>query len=208
VYRGHRQAIAAEAITMAQLLDKPTEQRFVHTGVSWESFKAIQSGFVGSSGVRLFYYEGELEILSTSPEHEIVKGNIGYLLEDFMLNQGVEFVATGSFSQEKEAVASAQADESYCFGERKPIPDLAIEVVMTSGGPNKLKRYKALGVQEVWFWQDGKISIYQLTPADYQKANESQFVKGINLEQLAQCVAIESRSQAVSTFRQRIMGQS
>ncbi|MBV8887399.1 MAG: hypothetical protein JO235_25855 [Chroococcidiopsidaceae cyanobacterium CP_BM_RX_35] len=96
---------------MTRLLDRPTEQRFIQSGVSWESFKAIQRGFAESSGVRLFYYEGELEILSTSPEHEIVKGNLGYLVEDYMLNQGLVFIATGSFSQEKEAVASAQADE-------------------------------------------------------------------------------------------------
>jgi Uma2 family endonuclease len=189
---------------MTQLFDKftPAEQRFIQTGVSWESFKAIQSGFADSPGVRLFYYEGELEILSTSPEHEIVKGNIGYLLEDLMLNQGLEFVATGSFSQEKEAIASVQADESYCFGARKPIPDLAIEVVITSGGPSKLKRYKALGVQEVWFWENGEIRIYQLTAIDYQPSDESQFVRGINLNRLAQCAAIESRSQAVREFRQ------
>lgn len=186
---------------MAQLLDKPAEQRFIQTGVSWESFKAIQRGFADSPGVRLFYYKGELEILSTSPEHEIVKGNIGYLIEDYMLNQGLEFVATGSFSQEREAVASAQADESYCFGARKPIPDLAIEVVITSGGPSKLKRYQALGVQEVWFWENGEISIYQLTSTDYQQVSESQFIKSINLARLAECAAIESRPQAVREFR-------
>nr|WP_238718023.1 Uma2 family endonuclease [Petrachloros mirabilis] len=186
---------------MTQLLDKPIEQRFIQTGVSWESFKAIQSGFADSPGVRLFYYEGELEILSTSLEHEIVKGNIGYLLEDFMLRQGLEFVATGSFSQEKETVASAQADESYCFGTRKSISDLAIEVVITSGSPSKLKRYQALGVQEVWFWENGEISLYQLTSTDYQKIDESQFVKGINFNQLAQCAKIESKSQAVRAFR-------
>ncbi|MGG6295870.1 Uma2 family endonuclease [Leptolyngbya sp. AN02str] len=187
---------------MTQLLDKPTEQRFVQTGISWESFKAIQQGFANSPGVRLFYYQGELEILSTSPEHEIVKGNIGYLVEDYLLNQGLDFIATGSFSQEKEAIASVQADESYCFGERKPIPDLAIEVVITSGGPNKLARYQALGVPEVWFWENGQIRIYQLTETAYQKTNTSQFVQGIDIARLAECAALESRSQAVRVFRQ------
>lgn len=186
---------------MIQLLDKTSEQRFIQTGISWDSFKAIQGGFADSPGVRLFYYEGELEILSTSPEHEVVKGNIGYLIEDYLLNQGVEFIATGSFSQEREAVASVQADESYCFGVRKPVPDLAIEVVITSGGPNKLRRYRALGVQEVWFWENGKVSIYHLTSSGYQPAYESQFIKGINLSRLAQCAAIESRLQAVREFR-------
>lgn len=94
----HRQTIAAEGNPNDPASTQTPEQRFIQTGVSWESFKAIQSGFASSPGVRLFYYEGELEILSTSPEHEIVKGNIGYLLEDFMLNQGIEFVAIGSFS--------------------------------------------------------------------------------------------------------------
>ncbi len=187
---------------MTQLLDKPTEQRFIQTGVSWESFKAIQRGFAGLPGVRLFYFEGELEILSTSPEHEIFKGNIGYLIEDFMLTQGLEFVATGSFSQEKAAIASAQADESYCFGTRKLIPDLAIEVVITSGGSSRLKQYKALGVQEVWFWENSEIGTYQLTSTDYQKVKESQFVNGIDVDRLAKCAAIASRSQAVKAFRE------
>lgn len=187
---------------MTQLLDKSTEQRFIQTGISWESFKTIQSGFVGLPGVRLFYYEGELEILSTSPEHEIVKGNLGYLIEDYMLNQGLEFVATGSFSQEKEAVASAQADEFYCFGSRKPVPDLAIEVVINSGGLNKLRRYKALGVPEVWFWENGIIAIYHLENNQYQEMQRSQFLPNLDTKRLAQCAAIEARSQAIREFRQ------
>lgn len=177
------------------------EQHFVQAGVSWDDFKSIQQGFQHSPGVRLFYYFGELEILSTSPEHEIVKGNIGYLIEDFMLSQGLDFVSTGSFSQEREGQASAQADESYCFGGKTPIPDLAIEVVLTSGGIDKLKRYQALGVKEVWFWQDNTIAIYQLTTGGYQQSTSSLFVEGVDLGKLARCAAIESRAQAVREFK-------
>lgn len=151
----------------------------------------------------MFYYRGELEILSTSPLHEIVKGNIGYLVEDFMLEREIDFVGTGSFSLEKEDEASAQADESYCFGEQKPIPDLAIEVVITSGGTNKLRRYKALGVKEVWFWQDGKISLHSLEGDDYQEVSQSNFLPDLNTNKLAQCVEIPSRLQAVREFREK-----
>ncbi|MEG4506483.1 Uma2 family endonuclease [Microcoleus sp. F6_B4] len=38
---------------------------------------------------------------------------------------------------------------------KKAIPDLAIEVVFTSGGIDKLQLYKRLGIPEVWFWEDG-----------------------------------------------------
>ncbi|MEO1144900.1 MAG: Uma2 family endonuclease [Cyanobacteria bacterium J06638_22] len=187
---------------MTQLLEPSTEQRFIQIGVSWENFKTIQQGFANSPGVRLFYFEGELEILSTSPEHEIVKGNIGYLVEDFMLNAGMDFVATGSFSQEREAIVAVQADESYCFGEKKSIPDLAIEIVITSGGPNRLKRYEALGVPEVWFWEASEISVYQLPSTGYQLSSRSKFTPTIDLQRLARCAAIASRAQAVRAFRQ------
>jgi Uma2 family endonuclease len=189
---------------MTQLLDRPIEQRFTQTGVSWERFKAIQQGFADLPGIRLFYYQGELEILSTSPEHEIVKGNIGFLVEDYLLNLGQEFVSTGSFSQEREAVASVQADESYCFGAKKLVPDLAIEVVITSGGFSKLKFYKALGVKEVWFWEDGVIEIYDLDGDEYRQVLQSQWMPELDLRRLAGCAAIESRVQAVKAFRGQV----
>ncbi|HAG82816.1 MAG TPA: hypothetical protein DD379_26205 [Cyanobacteria bacterium UBA11162] len=181
--------------------NQSTEQRFIQTGVSWSNFKSIQNGFAEKPGVRLFYYRGELEILSTSPEHEIVKGNIGFLIENYMVKQEIDFVGTGSFSLEKEDEASAQADESYCFGEQKSIPDLAIEVVITSGGTNKLRRYKALGVKEVWFGEDGVISLHYLEGSDYQRVSQSRFLPNLDINLLAQCAAITSRVQAVREFR-------
>jgi Uma2 family endonuclease len=188
---------------MTQLLDKPIEQHFTQTGVSWERFKTIQQGFADLPGIRLFYYQGELEILSPSPEHEIVKGNIGFLVEDYLLNLGQEFVSTGSFSQEKEAVASVQADKSYCFGSKKLVPDLAIEVVITSGGSSKLKLYMALGVKEVWFWEDGVIKIYHLDGNEYRKVQQSQWLPDLDMRRLVGCAAIESRVQAVRAFREK-----
>lgn len=147
--------------------------------------------------------------MSTSPEHEIVKGNIGSLVEDYLLNLGQEFVSTGSFSQEREAVASVQADESYCFGAKKLVPDLAIElcsrcaieVVITSGGFSRIELYKALGVKEVWFWEDGVIEVYNLDGDEYRKLPQSQWVPEMDLRRLADCAAVESRVQAVRAFR-------
>ena len=186
---------------MTKLLNRPTEQRFIQTNVSWKDFKAIQSGFANSPGVRVFYYKGELEILSTSPEHEIVKGNLGDLVETYMLESSIDFVATGSFTQEVAEEASAQADESYCFGEPKSIPDLSIEVVISSGGPDKLRRYGALGVAEVWFWEDGEISVYRLVDGEYCQIDQSGFLPELDLALLARYAAISSRRNAVKEFR-------
>ena len=190
------------AILLKSAQPSRPEQRFVQTGVDWHEFKSIQQGFANSPGVRLFYFDGELEILSTSPTHEIVKGNIGYLVEDYLVNAGQRFVATGSLSCEKLGAASAQPDESYCLGrESNAIPDLAIEVVLTSGGPEKLKRYRALGVAEVWFWEAEKISVYRLVEGQYQPRDRSFWLPDLDLAKLAVCAAIPERFESIQCFR-------
>jgi Uma2 family endonuclease len=94
------------------------------------------------------------------------------------------------------------------IGEFKPIPDLAIEVVFTSGGPNKLARYKALGVPEVWFWEDGLFSLHNLRSADCDRIDRSQLegLKYLDINLLTRCIlmAQTSKVEAVRTFRRSI----
>jgi Uma2 family endonuclease len=183
-----------------------SDQHFVQTGVSWQRFKDIQASFTESTGVRLFYYEGELEIVGTSAFHEMLKSMIGMLIEIYLVEKGIEFVPIGRFTQERQGVASVQADESYCIGEQKPIPDLSIEVALTSGGPAKLNRYLALGVAEVWFWQDNQLSIYSLRGisrdrSNYQQVYSSGLLPDLNLERFVQCILMKSRVEAARSFR-------
>ncbi|WP_008308895.1 Uma2 family endonuclease [Leptolyngbya sp. PCC 6406] len=177
-------------------------QSFTHSGLTWDQFKALQRAFADSPGVRVAFYRGEVELLSVSPEHGIIAGNLGFLLELWMLEQAIDFIATEDMTVEQEGIVSAQGDKSYCFGtERKEQPDLSIEVVIKGEGQTKLKRYAALGIAEVWFWQNQQITLYQLGERNYRQIETSQFVPGVNLAALAACVAIESRAQALRAFR-------
>lgn len=194
---------------MTQILEKSTtDQRLIHHGLTWQHFKLIQAGFAGSSGVRLFYYDGTLEILMPGRDHELFKTLIGYLIETFFLEKDIPFQPTGSMTQESEEIASAQADESYCIGDPKPIPDLSIEVVFTSGGPSKLSRYQALGVLEVWFWQDGVFQLYHLHGDHYDRITCSELpaLQDLDLELLTRCVLLAQTNyaEAVRTFRRGI----
>ncbi|HEY9821090.1 MAG TPA: Uma2 family endonuclease [Candidatus Sericytochromatia bacterium] len=189
---------------MTQTTDELTEQRLTHSGMSWHQFKLLQKSFANSPGIRLFYYQGDLEILSSSPEDEIVKGNIGFLIEEFMLSSDINFVGTGSYCVEKEGLALAQPDESYCMVEKKPVPDLAVEVVITSGGVDKLKRYQALGVPEVWFWENKRFSLYCLRSDGYEQVFKSELLPDLDMELLTRCVLMNSRLEAVREFRRGI----
>jgi Uma2 family endonuclease len=178
---------------MVQTPTKPQtspDQVTVYCNRTWEQFKAIQKGLEGLSGVRLSFYEGVVEIFMPGRPHEKFKTHIGFLLEMFCFHQNVIVIPTGSATQEKEGVVSAEPDESYCFGTEKPIPDLSIEVIFTSGSTAKLKRYQALGVPEVLLWEDGLFTLHRLGENGYTRIYQSQIpeLAALDIELLSRCV--------------------
>jgi Uma2 family endonuclease len=194
---------------MVQLLDQPIQdQRIIQSGRTWQQFKLIQEGFANSPGIKIFYYNDTIEILMPGREHEMFSAVIALLLGIFFVEKDIEFEPTGSMDQEKEGEAFVQADQSYCIGASKPIPDLSIEVIFTSGGINKLARYKALGVPEVWFWEDGVLSVYRLRAEGYQRIDRSEIpeLTELDLNLLSRCVlmAQTSRLEAAKAFRKGI----
>lgn len=192
---------------MVQLLDKTHDQLIALPG-TWEGFKLVRQGLQDSPGARLAFYGGVIEILMPGELHEIFAHIIGYLVTTFLTERGIPFTPTRQKDQEREGLASVQADESYCLGRSKPIPDLSIEVVLTSGGIRKLTRYRALEVPEVWFWQDNSFELYHLRVDDYQRVERSQLLglEELDIELLKRRVlmAETNAAEAIRTFRQAI----
>jgi Putative restriction endonuclease len=52
-----------------------------------------------------------------------------------------------------------------------PPPDLAIEIDLTS--PNQLSAYEALGVPEIWRYQQNKLAIFILVDGHYLESDTS-----------------------------------
>ncbi len=184
---------------MNDRLDSPATQCIVIAG-EWENFQFIQQGFEHSKA-RLSYYDGRIEIIKPGRVHVLFKSVIGILVETYLLDRKVNVLPTGSMTQTIEKVASAEADESYEIGELK----LSIEVRVTSSSLAKLMVYKALGVNEVWFWEDGVLAIYHLKNDEYQKCDSSQIPElgGIDMAVFNQCVLMgeTDRVKAVTTLR-------
>ena len=195
-------------MNQALLVSKNIDRQLVYSGIDWKQFKLIQSGFAEASGIRLAYFNGTIEILMPGRTHEFFKSMIGMLIELFCLKMAIEFEPTGSMTQEREGEVSLEADESYCFGTSKSIPDLAIEVVLTSGGIDKLQRYQILGISEVWFWQDGVFSLYRFRDDKYHRITRSEIpeLTSLDIDLLTRCVlmAETSRLNAATEFRKTI----
>lgn len=177
--------------------------------LTWREFKAVEQ-LLDRPGYRLSFLDGTLEIRQMPGEpHETVKKRIAALLELYLLTAGFDFTPTGSMTLENEATGvKREADESYKLAPAKSRPDLAIEVVFTSGGINKLEAYKRLKISEVWFWEDGVLEIYHLRSENeqlrYEKITNSEAVPGIDLELLLRCVNMANHVDAIRTFQQAI----
>jgi Uma2 family endonuclease len=169
-------------------------------GISWSQFEAIEAAFDNVAGVRFTYLDGVLEIMSVSPEHEDIKSTIGLLVEAYMRAKGIRFYVKGGptlGSQEKNA--RKEPDESYNLGTKKPIPDLAIEVIFTSGGIDKLELYKRIRVPEVWFWQDGLLKLYRLRE-NYELIEQSELLPDLDMALLSRCLMYSDQYDAVTEF--------
>jgi len=199
------------------LQDQDPEDRYITSGISWQHYESLLDNLGDSTGIRVTYLDGVLEIVSPSRRHESGKTRIGTLMEIYFLETETAYFPLGSTTLRSPTTQSGtEPDESYCIGEEKALPDLAIEVVATSGSVNKLAVYGRLGIPEVWFWQDNGLSLYHLreqTPLQfrqiygYEPVSRSELLPGLDIALLTACILQPNPLAAAKTFRDRLRQQ-
>jgi Uma2 family endonuclease len=126
------------------------------------------------------------------------------LVEAWCLERGVEFGAYGSWTLEnKESERGVEPDECYVFGADQSAqrPDLAIEVIWTWRGIDKKEIYRKLGVREIWFWRQNRITVHALRGESYEEIARSEVLPGIDLVQLTSFLDRPTVSQAIRDYR-------
>ncbi len=188
-------------ITLEQKLD----QALLFPGLTWEQFKTLES-MLDIPGVRLSFLDKVFEIQRMpGRKHEIVKARIGALLEIYLLKADIDYTPTGSVTLEsKEGLVRREADKSYELGADRERPDLAIEVVITSGGIDKLEAYKRLKIREVWFWEKSQLSLYALREEGYEKIASSELLPELDMALFVRCMNIANHVEAIKEFKSAI----
>jgi Uma2 family endonuclease len=215
--------------SLKELIDEPEmghnddpEEIFISSGVSWENYEALLAKLEDNSHYRVTYLDGILEIVSPSIRHEKIKTNLGMLLERFFYSKRIRFIPMGSSTfRNKAKKAGAEPDECYCIDEEKSVPDLAIEVVVTSGNVSKLEIYRRLGVAEVWFWERNEFKLYHLRDNSqkekttvypdtygYEQITKSEILPQLDISLLERCISISDSLQAIDEFEQGLSGGS
>ena len=178
------------------------DQRVILHDVSWEQFETILAIRGDGAGVRVAYLDGELELMSPSRGHEKRKKLVARLLEAWAEERGVDIEGYGSETlRQRRRKVALEPDECYAVGGEKARPDLAIEVVWTSGGLEKLDIYRGLRVREVWVWRRGGLELYALRGLRYERVERSEVLPDFDVALYVSFLGAPSQSQAVREYR-------
>jgi Uma2 family endonuclease len=198
-------------ITLSVQSDTDQEQRLLMPGTyNWQEFETLEALFSESTGFRITYLDGWIELMTLGEPHELIKSLLGMFLEAYFIEMGIEFIPAGSATcRGEDKGTSFEPDESYYLGAekldaKKAHPDLAIEVILTSGNLQKLEKYRRFQIPEVWLWEDNQLKIYSFRNNNYQKVSRSQLLPELEIDLLVRCVQMSSRIEAMKVFRDGI----
>jgi Uma2 family endonuclease len=191
-------------------VDASTMDHFVYLRVDWRGYQQLLAMRGESSVPRITYLKGLAELMSPSRYHEIDKTRFARLLEAWSEIADVPLEGYGSWTLEDEkADRGAEADECYTVRRvaksDRDRPDIAIEVIWTSGGINKLDVYRKLGAREVWFNERGKLRFFALRrEADddvYHEIARSELLPELPIDALLACMKEPDQTSAVRALR-------
>lgn len=138
------------------------------SGMTWEDYEKFSTAEYLS--YRTSFLNGVITLMSPSQNHEVIKDFIFLLVVGYCDTFDLDYYPTGSTTyKNKNQQVGKEPDTSFCFDNLKQVPDLAIEVVFSSGSTSDLQKYQKLAVKEVWFWIDNQLEIYILVNGNYQQ---------------------------------------
>jgi len=194
-------------MTVAPVLAPPDrlqdpDQRVILHGIDWWQFETFLAIRGDRAGVRVTYLEGQLEIMSPSRTHEMLKTLIARLLEIYAYEKGLVFEGYGSQTMRNAPrLRGIEPDECYAVGAPKESPDLAVEVIWTHGGLDKLDVYRGLGVREVWIWKKEHLKAYELRGDAYVEIPQSVVIPGLTPSFIRGFLDYETQTEALRALR-------
>jgi Uma2 family endonuclease len=167
-----------EAVEMA----RQQQAAIILSNVAWETYaRFIEENMNKIRSPRFYYEEGNLLIMSVSPEHEEAKDTIVYLInlltEEFQINAR----SFGSTTYTRDNIKRGFEPDSCFYFENEskmrgvkrldmtvqPAPDLIIEVDITSLSTFRQHIFAAFGVPEIWRFDGEQIEILKLENGKY-----------------------------------------
>lgn len=185
-------------------------EKIVLSGISWNLYWTLRE-LPENDGKFMTYDRGLLEIMTHSKFHERVAQIIARFIEVWTEESDIPIASCGNLTVRREDLEKGlEPDkcyyiqhEAFARGEdevdflKDPPPDLVLEVDHTAKSIKKMPIYQAMGVPEVWRWNEELLTISELVDGRYQQHEDSTALPGFPFDALKQ--ALQQRHQIDET---------
>ncbi len=197
-----------------QRITSVPDERHVIKNVDWSFYEQLVDSIPEGANIHVDFDGKDLEIMSASPIHDVVKKALGRFVELTGDELAIPFIGLGQTTWKRPEIARGlEADDCYYFAPEKlavadeaitrwskdvteyPNPDLATEIDVS---PSKIDReaiYAALRVAEVWRFdgESRRIVIERLSEdGTYRIVDASSFLP-VSAEEVTRWVLQEDR---------------
>lgn len=207
-----------DKFTAVNFLTNETGRRILLNDVSWKEYEMFLEDFAEKAGWRLAYDKGKLEIMPPTSEHESYSFSIHDFVraycEAFDLNlEGRksttfrrDFLKKGLEPDECYYIQSAEKIIGKQIKSKEfPVPDLAVEIDVTTDSLDKFPIYSALKVPEVWIYDGKKVSFNKLEGKNYHQISYSVALPLLSAEKITELLKLsreKGQTFALKNFRQ------
>ena len=153
-----------------------SSQRVILQNISWQTFESILAEMGDNRATRLAYDHGILEIMTPLMPHEHNNRLLEHLVFALAEELNLNLKSTGSVTCKRQDLLRGVEPDSSFYIQNEPVmrqkqnldltqdppPDLVIEVDYTSSSIDRMPIYQALGIPEVWRYNEPVMQIYQL----------------------------------------------
>jgi Uma2 family endonuclease len=163
------------------------DQLLTITGANWLDYQHFDSAEY--PGYRVSYFKGEITIVSPGRNHERIAAVINRLIVAYCEKYELPDFPFGQTRLNAWGQAGREPDLAYAFDSDKDLPDLVVEVIVSSGDLETLKSsYKNIGIGELWIRKDNVMTFYALEDDNYDVVAASGILTRIKSELLVQYV--------------------
>ena len=181
----------------------PADSTLVLHGRSWDEYEEVLKAVGENRGLRISYSEGTLQIITLSQEHEKYSDLIQDIVRLVSLRLRIRVLSFGSTTMKKQRKQKG-LEPDYCFyvqtaqeiASKKhidfnvdPPPDVAVEIDIHHDSLSKFSIYAALGVPEIWRYDERSLIIYHLVQGEYREALTSLALPMLTAELLSKFLA-------------------
>ena len=195
------------------------EQLVLLNDVSWDTYERLLAENDPGRGKRFTYDEGTLQIMVLSYRHERPNRLLASIVEMVAEEWGLRLVLAGSMTVKRPDLHKGFEPDS-CYYLRNaaavrgkvdldfsidPPPDLVIEVDITRDSLNKFPIFAAVGVPEVWRYDESRVAIHVLREGGYVEAQVSDMLAPLSGEVITSFLAAgldEDRPQWIRRLRE------